>query len=153
MRGWGEQALAAAQDLSDPPLTAASTAVLAVAAAFLGAVADAKSRSTEAAALVDTLADDELGLRLDALANLATAELYLHRYEHAGEHAQRGLVIARATGQGDQHLPQARRLLAPRRRPRDGAPAPRRRTHRRYRRAGDSVLNEPPTTTAPGAFE
>ena len=101
MREWGERALAAAQDLSDPPLTAASTAVLAVAAAFLGAVPDAKSRSSEAAALVDTLADDELGLRLDALANLATAELYLHRYEHAGEHAQRGLVIARATGQGD----------------------------------------------------
>ena len=101
MREWGERALAAARDLSDPPLTAASTAVLAVAAAFLGAVADAKSRSSEAAALVDTLADDELGLRLDALANLATAELYLHRYENAGEHAQRGLVIARATGQGD----------------------------------------------------
>jgi DNA-binding CsgD family transcriptional regulator len=101
MRGWGEQALAAAQDLSEPPLTAASTAVLAVAAAFLGAVADAKARSSEAAALVDTLGDDELGVRLDALANLATAELYLHRYEHAGEHAQRGLVIARATGQGD----------------------------------------------------
>lgn len=101
MREWGERALGAAQDLSDSPLTAASTAVLAVAAAFMGAVADAKSRSSEAAALVDTLADDELGLRLDALANLATAELYLHRYEHAGEHAQRGLVIARATGQGD----------------------------------------------------
>ena len=101
MREWGEQALAAAQDLSEPSLTAASTAVLAVAAAFLGAVVDAKVRSSEAAALVDALGDDELGLRLDALANLATAELYLHRYEHAGEHAQRGLVIARATGQGD----------------------------------------------------
>lgn len=101
MRDWGERALEAAQELSDPPLTAASTAVLAVAAAFLGAVPDAKSRSSEAAALVDALADNELGLRLDALANLATAELYLHRYEHAGEHAQRGLVIARATGQGD----------------------------------------------------
>ena len=53
MRDWGERALAAAQDLSDPPLTAASTAVLAVAAAFLGAVPGAKSRSSEAAALVD----------------------------------------------------------------------------------------------------
>ena len=39
MREWGERALAAARDLSDPPLTAASTAVLAVAAAFVGAVA------------------------------------------------------------------------------------------------------------------
>jgi ATP/maltotriose-dependent transcriptional regulator MalT len=101
MRDWGERALAAAHNLSDPPLTAASTAVLAVAAAFLGAVPEAKSRSSEAAALVDTLADDELGPRLDALANLATAELYLHRYEHAGEHAQRGLELARSTGQGE----------------------------------------------------
>ena len=101
MRDWGERALAAARELSNPPLTAASTAVLAVAAAFLGAVPDAKSRSSEASALVNTLPDDELGLRLDALANLATAELYLHRYEHAGAHAQRGLAIARATGQGD----------------------------------------------------
>ncbi|HEX4719071.1 MAG TPA: AAA family ATPase, partial [Thermoleophilaceae bacterium] len=101
MRGWGERALAAAQRLSDPPLTAASTAVLAVAAAFMGAVPDAKAHSSAAAALVDSLPDDELGLRLDALANLATAELYLHRYPLAGGHAQRGLAIARATGQGD----------------------------------------------------
>jgi DNA-binding CsgD family transcriptional regulator/tetratricopeptide (TPR) repeat protein len=101
MRDWGARALTAAQQLSDPPLTAASTAVLAVAAAFMGAVADAKSHSSAAAALVDSLPDDELGLRLDALANLATAELYLHRYLHAGAHAQRGLAIARATGQGD----------------------------------------------------
>jgi DNA-binding CsgD family transcriptional regulator len=101
MRDWGARALTAAQQLSDPPLTAASTAVLAVAAAFMGAVAEAKSHSSAAAALVDSLPDDELGLRLDALANLATAELYLHRYPHAGAHAQRGLAIARATGQGD----------------------------------------------------
>ena len=45
--------------------------------------------------------DDEVGLRLDALANLATAELYLHRYAAAGAHAQRGLAIAQATGQGE----------------------------------------------------
>jgi DNA-binding NarL/FixJ family response regulator len=101
MRDWGERALAASQELSDSPLTAASTAVLAVAAAFMGAIPEAKSRSSEAAAIVEALPDDELGLRLDALANLATAELYLHRYEHAGAHAQRGLAIARATGQGE----------------------------------------------------
>ena len=39
--------------------------------------------------------------RLDALADVATAELYLHRYAEAGAHAQRGLAIAHATGQGD----------------------------------------------------
>ena len=101
MRDWGERALAASHELSDRPLTAASTAVLAVAAAFMGAIPEAKTRSSEAASIVDALTDAELALRLDALANLSTAELYLHRYEHAGTHAQRGLAIARATGQGE----------------------------------------------------
>jgi DNA-binding CsgD family transcriptional regulator len=101
MREWGERALATTRGLSEPAITAASTAVLAVAAAFTGAVPDARTYSTETAALVDAMTDCELGLRLDALANLATAELYLHRYGDAGAHAQRGLAIARATGQGD----------------------------------------------------
>jgi DNA-binding CsgD family transcriptional regulator len=101
MRDWGDRALAAAQRLSDPPLTAASAAVLAVAAAFAGAVPDAAAHSAQAASILDTVPDDELGRRLDALANLATAELYLHRYHDAGVHAQRGLAIARATGQGE----------------------------------------------------
>jgi DNA-binding NarL/FixJ family response regulator len=101
MREWGERALATARRLSDPPLTAASTAVLAVASAFAGAVPAAAAHSAEAAALVDALPDDELGRRLDALANLATAELYLHRYHAAGAHAQRGLALARATGQAE----------------------------------------------------
>jgi DNA-binding NarL/FixJ family response regulator len=101
MRDWGVRALAAAEELAEPPLTAASLAVLAVAAAFLGAVSDAQAHSSGAAAIVDGLTDHELGRRLDALANLATAELYLHRYDEAGAHAQRGLAIARATGQGE----------------------------------------------------
>ena len=101
MRDWGARALAAAGELSDPALSAASTAVLAVASAFMGAVPDAIAYSDEAAALVDGLPDDALGRHLEALANLATAELYLHRYDAAGLHAQRGLGIARATGRGD----------------------------------------------------
>jgi DNA-binding NarL/FixJ family response regulator len=101
MRAWGERALGAAQPLGELPLTAASTAVLAVAEAFVGAVPEAKAYSDQAAALVAALGDDQLGLRLDALANLATAELYLHRYRDAAAHAERGLAVGRATGQGD----------------------------------------------------
>src|SRR5438552_17453742 len=101
MRDWGERALATARRLSDPPLAAASTAVLAVAAAFAGTVHAATAHSTHAAELLDTMSDDELALRLDALANLATAELYLHRYDNAAVQARRGLAIARATGQGE----------------------------------------------------
>jgi DNA-binding CsgD family transcriptional regulator/tetratricopeptide (TPR) repeat protein len=99
MREWGERALAVAQPLGVLSLTAASVAVLAVAEAFVGAVPEAEAYSTQAAALLEALGDDELGGRLDALANLATAELYLHRYQHAAAHAERGLAIGRATGQ------------------------------------------------------
>jgi len=99
MQEWGARALAAARSLNDPPLVAASLGVLAVAAAFAGAVPAAITHSADAAALVDAMPDDQLARRLDALANLATAELYLHRYPVAGRHARRGLAIARATGQ------------------------------------------------------
>jgi DNA-binding NarL/FixJ family response regulator len=101
MREGGARALAAARRLAEPPLTAASTAVLAVATAFLGDVPAAQAHSRAAAPLVDGLDDDELAVRLDAVANLATAELYLHRYAEAGAHAQRGLALAQATGQGE----------------------------------------------------
>ncbi len=101
MRRWGEKAQAAAQRLGEPPLVVASIAVLALAEAFRGAVPEAEACCTEASALVDVLPDDQVGLGLDSLANLATAELYLHRYADAAEHAKRGLSIARATGQGD----------------------------------------------------
>jgi DNA-binding NarL/FixJ family response regulator len=101
MRDWGLRALAAARGLADPAVTAASTAVLAVASAFRGAVPDAATQCSEAAALVDALQDEAIAPHLAALANLATAELYLHRYEDAGAHARRGLAIAVATGRGD----------------------------------------------------
>jgi DNA-binding NarL/FixJ family response regulator len=100
MRGWGERALDVARAL-DEPLVAASLAVLAVAAAFMGPVAEAEAYRSEAAALVDALPDDELAGRLDALTSLSAADLYLHRYEDAAVHAGRGLELARATGQGE----------------------------------------------------
>jgi len=101
MNDWGDRALATARRLPEQQLTAAATAVLAVAAAFNGAIAAARSYSAESAALLDAMPDDAIGPHLDALANLATAELYLHRYDDAGAHAERGLAIARATGQGE----------------------------------------------------
>ena len=51
--------------------------------------------------LIDSLADDDLGSRLDALAHLATAEFYLDHFAAAGTHAERALRIGRATGKGD----------------------------------------------------
>ena len=99
---------------------------------------------SEAAALVDSLSDDELARHLDAGAWLAGAELYLDRYAEADAHATRALAVARATGQGEYFLvlvADPRRGLAParqagrgrraaRRRHRGGAPA---RQHARAR--------------------
>jgi ATP/maltotriose-dependent transcriptional regulator MalT len=101
MREWSERAVMVAQPLGDLALQAASTAALAVADTFTGRVLDAEAHCSEAAAQVKELSDGELGYRLDALANLCAAELYLHRYPEAASHARRGIAIGRATGQGN----------------------------------------------------
>jgi DNA-binding CsgD family transcriptional regulator len=100
MRGWGERALGLAREL-DESLAAAGLAVLAVAAAFTGPVAEAQAYRARAAAIVDALPDEELAGRVDALANLSGADIYLHRYADAASHAGRGLALARRTGQGE----------------------------------------------------
>jgi DNA-binding CsgD family transcriptional regulator len=99
-----ERAVSAARLLGDTPLTAAALAVLTVAHSVLGAVEQAESDRLEAAALVESMSDDELARRLDAATWLAGAELYLDRYAEADAHAGRALAVARATGQGELFL-------------------------------------------------
>jgi DNA-binding CsgD family transcriptional regulator len=101
MRQWAETARSASQPLGDRPLAGAATAVAAFAAAADNATAQAHARRAEAATLVDSLDDPELARRLDAVANLAGAELYLDRYPDSERHAERALAIARATGQSE----------------------------------------------------
>ena len=104
MHTWAERAVSGAQLLGDPPLTAAALAVSALADAATGAVERAQSHHADAAALVDSLSDDELSRRLDAAAWLAAAELYLDLYAEADTHASRALGLARASGQGELFL-------------------------------------------------
>ena len=99
MRDWATQALEAARPLGVNSLTAAAAAVLTLAVAFTGAIAEAEKQRLEAVALVDALSDAELALRLDAASNLAAAELYLDRYEEAGAHAERAMAVGLATDQ------------------------------------------------------
>jgi ATP/maltotriose-dependent transcriptional regulator MalT len=101
MRTWAERALRTAQPLGDRPLTAAAAALLAFASAASGATAEAERHRTEAAALVADLTDEELAVRLDAVANLAGAELYLDRYEDAEAHAERAMAVGVATAQSE----------------------------------------------------
>ena len=101
MRAWAARAVDVASQLGDRALIAAALAVRALAGAVGGTAAEGQAHRAEAAALIDELSDDELSRRLDALAHLATAELYLDHFAAVGPHAERALRIGRATGQGD----------------------------------------------------
>ena len=99
-----ERAVRIATALGDAPLTAAALAVRALAESMAGKPETAGPDHAEAAALIDSLSDDEAAERLDSLAWLAGMELYADRYVEADAHAGRALAIARATGQGDLFL-------------------------------------------------
>jgi DNA-binding NarL/FixJ family response regulator len=101
MRDWADRAVSTADALGDAPLRAAALAMPALAHAMAGADQRARSERADAAALVDSLSDDELSRRLDAAVWLAAAELYLDLYAEADAHAGRALTLARATGQGE----------------------------------------------------
>jgi ATP/maltotriose-dependent transcriptional regulator MalT len=111
MRDWGAQALAAARQVGDQPLMAATVALSAWAAGLAGYVAEAEIHRHEAAGLIDAMPDSELALRLDAAMNLAGAELYLDRFEACGRHSERAVAVARATGQ-PAYVPAAFMLLS-----------------------------------------
>jgi DNA-binding NarL/FixJ family response regulator len=96
---WALQAFELASPLGDRALSASAAAILAWGAGLCGRVADAEKYRSEAAALVDSLADEELALRLDSAINLAGAELYLDRFDDTGIHAERVIAVAKATGQ------------------------------------------------------
>jgi DNA-binding CsgD family transcriptional regulator len=104
MQDWAGQAVSAARLLADPPLTAAAVALLALGDAMNGATEQAHADRSEAAALVESLSDEELALRLDGAAWLAGAELYMDRFAEAAAHAERALAVSRATGQGELFL-------------------------------------------------
>jgi DNA-binding CsgD family transcriptional regulator len=99
MRQWSVRGLETARSLADKPLIAAAVALVSVADAFAGAISDAEAHRLEAATLVDEMSDSVLALRLDAISSLATAELYLDRYQEACTHSERAIAVARATGQ------------------------------------------------------
>jgi ATP/maltotriose-dependent transcriptional regulator MalT len=97
--GWGESAVQAAESLSDPALSAAALSAHALGASWAGRIDAALESHRLAQTLVDDLTDAELALRLDALSNLSSAELYLDLYAQSCVHGERALRIARLSGQ------------------------------------------------------
>ncbi len=102
MRGWAARSVDGARALGDAALLAAGLSVQAWAASLAGAGPEAHEQRALAAEVVDGLSDEALARRLDALAHLAAAEMYLDRFQASVDHARRGVEIGRATGQGDQ---------------------------------------------------
>jgi DNA-binding CsgD family transcriptional regulator len=104
-RAWGEQACAAAQALDDRVVTVTAVGPLVTVECALGDTNSASPHLDEAAALFDELADDELATRPDAACYLGWAEVSMERFDDAVRHLDRGIAIARATGQGHLLVP------------------------------------------------
>ncbi|MEZ5412325.1 MAG: AAA family ATPase [Acidimicrobiales bacterium] len=98
---WARRAEAAASRLGDDSLLVAAYAALTEGAAFSGRIEAALEAHALVRPLLVTLDDRALSrqLQLEALCSLAGAELYLDLYHDAYAHAQRGLRLARETGQ------------------------------------------------------
>ena len=101
----GGRALETARAVGDRALVAAAAAALCFGETAAGRIDSARVHRTEAVAEIERLSDDELGSRLEALYYLGWAETYLEHYDDAVARFDRGVAIARATGDG--------RLLVP----------------------------------------
>ncbi len=94
-----EAALAAARSTGDEVGEAGVLAVAALGEAYEGSMTAAHQLAREAAALVDSLPDNDLTALCEPLARLGWAEAFLEHYPDAERHAERGLDIARRSGQ------------------------------------------------------
>ncbi len=101
MYTWGESATETAARLDSPPVSAAARAAFALGAAFTGRIDVGAQQADEASRLMASLSDEEVSRNIDAMGNLAAAELYLDRCLACRDHAERGMRVARATGQGE----------------------------------------------------
>ena len=100
-RRWGDRAVTLATPMNDVGRLAVALAASALCAAFAGAATEAGRIRQRASEMIDAMSDSEVATRLDALAFLATSELYLDEFAASQAHAERGLAVARATGQGE----------------------------------------------------
>ncbi|MDX6719997.1 MAG: hypothetical protein QOJ63_2251, partial [Solirubrobacteraceae bacterium] len=105
MLDWAEQARGAARGLGQPGLTAVAAALACFAAYTLGHLPAAELARVEAANAVDSMSDEALAGRLDATYYLGFAEYFCERYDDAIRHLERGIIVARASDQGQFLVP------------------------------------------------
>jgi DNA-binding CsgD family transcriptional regulator len=99
-----EDALATAAAVGDRGLEAKCSALIAFAAAESDQErARVVTAVDRAADLADALTDEELADRIEAALFLGWAEIFVGRFDAADRHLERGITLARASGQG-QHI-------------------------------------------------
>ena len=101
----GHEALTTARALGDRALIAAAASALCLGETVAGRIAAAREHREVARAEVDRLSDTRLAPRLEALFYLGWADTYLEHYGDAIARFDRGLEIARATGDGRLLIP------------------------------------------------
>jgi DNA-binding CsgD family transcriptional regulator len=98
-RIWASAAYQVASGTGDHLARATAASVVALTDYAVADIPAAQHNCDRAAALVDGLTDGELARQLDTVVWLGWAEQCLERYDEARRHLERGLSLARATGQ------------------------------------------------------
>jgi DNA-binding CsgD family transcriptional regulator/tetratricopeptide (TPR) repeat protein len=98
-RTWASAAYQVACGTGDRVAWAAAASVAALTDYAVADIPAAQHNCDRAATLVDGLTDGELARQLDTVVWLGWAEQCLERYDAARRHLERGLSLARATGQ------------------------------------------------------
>lgn len=101
MLAWARRAVEAAEALDSPPLRAAASASLTMGAALTGDWEGGLEQRQRASGLIEALSDDQLAERIDSIGSLAGAEIFLDHFSDSCTHAERGLRVARASGQSE----------------------------------------------------
>jgi DNA-binding NarL/FixJ family response regulator len=104
MREFARDALEAARPTGDKVLMVTPAGLLAFADTLDGAVTEAESSLAEAAALVDSMTDEQLARGRRGMNHAACAALYSEKYGDAERLSERALAVALATGQS-QFIP------------------------------------------------
>ncbi|HEV7807168.1 MAG TPA: AAA family ATPase [Solirubrobacteraceae bacterium] len=105
MLEWAELARGTARAHGEPGLTAVAAALVCFANYGLGHPEPAERARVEAVTALDRIDDAALVARLDAPHYLGFAEFFCERYDDAIRHFERGLAVARASGQGTFLVP------------------------------------------------
>jgi DNA-binding NarL/FixJ family response regulator len=100
MREAASRVLDIARERADPLFTGLAAALVSVADASLGRIAEGMTALREAEKAFDGLPDDRLAVRVDLCGWIGLAAVRLERIDEVLRCARRGLTLSRATGQG-----------------------------------------------------